>query len=92
MFLRFLSEAETAASTKDKQMGLQGNGHGDWYDKKGRLVAKTVKGQLKIFGQGAGPQQQATSQIDPQGQLNQYAQQSAAAEQDRQAAEQELLS
>lgn len=88
-FLRFLSEAETSASTKAKQMGLQGNGHGDWYDKKGRLVAKTVKGQLKIFGQGAGPQQQASPQIDPQGQLNQYAQQSAAAEQERQAAEQE---
>ncbi len=88
-FLEFLSEAETAASSRAKQMGLVGNGHGDWYDKKGRLIAKTVKGQLKIFGQGAGPQQQAAPQIDPQGQLNQLAQQSAAAEQERQAAEQE---
>ena len=88
-FLQFLSEAETSASTRAKQMGLQGNGHGDWYDKKGRLIAKTVKGQLKIFGQGAGTQQQASPQIDPQGQLNALAQQSAAAEQERQAAEQE---
>ena len=88
-FLQFLSEAETSASTRAKQMGLVGDGHGDWYDKKGKLIAKTVKGQLKIFGQGSGPQQQATPQIDPQGQLNQLAQQSAAAEQERQAAEQE---
>ena len=61
-FLQFLSEAETTASTRAKQMGLQGDGHGDWYDTKGKLVAKTVKGQLKIFGQGAGPQHQAQQQ------------------------------
>jgi len=88
-FLQFLSEAETTASTRAKQMGLQGDGHGDWYDTKGKLVAKTVKGQLKIFGQGAGPQHQAQQQIDPQGQLNALAQQSAQMQQDRAAAEQE---
>lgn len=49
-FLDFLSEAlETSASTQAKRLGLIGNGHGDWYDRQGNLVAKTVKGQLKVF-------------------------------------------
>ncbi len=41
---------ETVASDQASRMGLQGDGHGDWYDPKtGALVAKTVKGRLKIF-------------------------------------------
>ena len=52
---------ETAASDQAARMGLQGDGHGDWYDPKtGALVAKTVKGRLKIF-QG----RQAAQQPDP---------------------------
>ena len=31
---------------------MEGDGHGDWYDKDGTLVAKTVSGKLKFFGQG----------------------------------------
>tara|TARA_B100000131_G_scaffold95011_1_gene91989 strand:+ start:743 stop:1891 length:1149 start_codon:yes stop_codon:yes gene_type:complete len=49
-FLQFLSEAETQASSQAKNMGLIGDGHGDWYDKKGKLVAKTVSGRLQYFG------------------------------------------
>ena len=49
-FLQFISEAETQASSQAKNMGLSGNGHGDWYDKQGKLVAKTVSGRLKFFG------------------------------------------
>ena len=49
-FLQFLSEAETQASSQAKNMGLMGDGHGDWYDKKGKLVAKTVNGRLQYFG------------------------------------------
>ena len=49
-FLQFLSEAETQASSQAKNMGLMGDGHGDWYDKKGTLVAKTVSGRLQYFG------------------------------------------
>ena len=49
-FLQFLSEAETQASIQAKNMGLMGDGHGDWYDKKGKLVAKTVSGRLQYFG------------------------------------------
>jgi len=52
-FLQFISEAETQASTQAKNMGLSGDGHGDWYDKQGKLVAKTVSGRLKFFGNRA---------------------------------------
>jgi hypothetical protein len=52
-FARFFNEAvETLASTEAKNRGLVGNGHGDWYDKQGNFVAKTVNGKLKFFGQG----------------------------------------
>jgi hypothetical protein len=59
-FARFIKEAvETLASTEAKTRGLKGDGHGDWYDSQGNLVAKTVGGKLKYFGQGgAGDQQQ----------------------------------
>ena len=52
-FLQFISEAETQASSQAKNMGLSGDGHGDWYDKQGKLVAKTVNGRLKFFGNRA---------------------------------------
>lgn len=52
-FAQFVKEAvETLASTEAKNRGLVGNGHGDWYDKQGNFVAKTIKGKLKFFGQG----------------------------------------
>lgn len=52
-FTQFVKEAvETLASTEAKNRGLVGNGHGDWYDKQGNFVAKTVGGKLKFFGQG----------------------------------------
>lgn len=52
-FANFFREAvETLASTEAKNRGLIGDGHGDWYDRQGNLVAKTVGGKLKYFGQG----------------------------------------
>jgi hypothetical protein len=52
-FSQFLIEAvETSASAQAKRLGLEGDGHGDWYDKDGTFVAKTVSGKLKFFGQG----------------------------------------
>lgn len=52
-FAQFIKEAvETLASTEAKNRGLIGDGHGDWYDRQGNLVAKTVGGKLKYFGQG----------------------------------------
>lgn len=51
-FFQFIKEA-SAGSTAVQQaqrMGLVGNGHGDWYDKKtGEFVAKTENGQLKFY-------------------------------------------
>lgn len=54
-FSQFIKEAvETLASTEAKNRGLVGNGHGDWYDKQGNFVAKTVNGKLKFFGADGG--------------------------------------
>jgi len=63
-FAQFIKEAiQTLASTEAKNKGLVGDGHGDYYDKQGKLVAKTVNGKLKYFGQGgADTQQTATIQ------------------------------
>jgi hypothetical protein len=64
-FAQFVKEAvQTLASTQAKTMGLVGDGHGDWYDKQGNLVAKTVSGKLKVFGKGGSPEQQQVQQKD----------------------------
>ena len=61
-FVQFIKEAtETLASTEAKNRGLVGDGHGDWYDKQGKLIAKTVGGKLKYFGQGDKKQQPEVS-------------------------------
>ena len=47
-FFQFLSEA--TASQQAARLGLVGDGHGGWYDKRtGEFVAKTEKGQLKFY-------------------------------------------
>jgi len=52
-FQTFITEARTTkASQEAKRLGLVGNGHGDWYDRTGKLIAKTVAGDLKYFGSG----------------------------------------
>ena len=60
-FLTFITEArETKASQQAKRLGLVGDGHGDWYDRQGNLKAKTVKGELKMFGgRGSGDDEQS---------------------------------
>jgi len=61
-FAQFIKEAiQTLASTEAKNKGLVGDGHGDYYDKQGKLVAKTVNGKLKYFGQGGADTQQTTA-------------------------------
>ena len=46
-FLKFLSES---AAQQAARLGLQGDGHGGWYDKTtGEFVAKTEKGTLKFY-------------------------------------------
>ena len=47
-FFQFLTE--TTASQQAARLGLQGDGHGGWYDRKtGEFVAKTEKGRLKFY-------------------------------------------
>ena len=47
-FLKFLSE--TSASQQAARLGLEGDGHGGWYDRKsGEFIAKTEKGTLKFY-------------------------------------------
>lgn len=75
-FTQFFTEArQTSASQQAKKLGLVGDGHGDWYDQQGNLVAKTVKGKLEFFGKGgagataqpaAAPQQAAQQAPQPQ--------------------------
>jgi len=49
-FPQFLFEAAASlASQQAARMNLKGNGHGDWYDKQGEFVAKTVRGKLVFF-------------------------------------------
>jgi hypothetical protein len=48
-FLQFITEA-TSPSEQAKRLGLQGDGHGGWYDRRtGEFVAKTEGGQLKFY-------------------------------------------
>jgi phosphopantetheine adenylyltransferase len=47
-FFQFLTES--TASQQAARLGLQGDGHGGWYDRKtGEFVAKTEKGKLKFY-------------------------------------------
>ena len=47
-FAAFL--VETSASQQAQRLGLEGDGHGGWYDRSsGEFIAKTVKGSLKFY-------------------------------------------
>ena len=81
-FGQFLTEAvKTAASTEAKLKGLKGDGHGGWYDAKGKFVAKTVQGKLQYTGgRGAAeeePSTQKTKAPEPNRPQPQAAQQAA---------------
>jgi hypothetical protein len=46
-YIEFITEARgSRASEKARQLNLQSDSHGGWTDRSGRLVAKTVKGDL----------------------------------------------
>ena len=61
-FQTFITEARTTkASQEAKRLGLVGDGHGDWYDRTGKLKAKTVAGELKMFGGGGASDDDETS-------------------------------
>ena len=47
-FLQFITE--NTASQQAARLGLEGDGHGGWYDRTtGEFVAKTEKGRLKFY-------------------------------------------
>ena len=47
-FLQFITE--TSATQQATRLGLEGDGHGGWYDRTtGEFVAKTEKGRLKFY-------------------------------------------
>ena len=62
-FAAFL--VETTASQQAARLGLDGDGHGGWYDRStGEFTAKTVKGRLKFYNkrQKVGAQDPAQSE------------------------------
>jgi hypothetical protein len=63
-FTQFINEVVTQASTQATKLGLQGDGHGDWYDKEGNLVAKTVNAKLKFFGKKRPPTADERTKIE----------------------------
>ena len=68
-FLKFISES--TAVQQAKRMGLVGDGHGGWYDKKGEFVAKTDKGQLKFYNKRQRVGKQDPPQTDKEKNLSQ---------------------
>ena len=67
-FFQFLNES--TAVQQATRMGLVGDGHGGWYDKKGEFVAKTEKGQLKFYNKRQRIGQQDPPQTDKEKNLS----------------------
>ena len=64
-FLAFITEASRIRRPSKGDYALTGDGHGDYYDREGNLVAKTVRGQLDLLRRSSpqqDPQQQQTQQ------------------------------
>ena len=62
-FLNFLSEARTSRiSDQAVRQGLTGDGHGNWFDSKGNMVAKTEKGRLSMLSKKVPAQKAEPSQ------------------------------
>jgi len=57
-FFQFLNEAQTNAAKQAKKLGLKGDGHGSWLDPQGRIVGRTVEGEL-VFTSGRKPAQES---------------------------------
>ena len=47
-FFQFLNEAQSQASMQAKKLNLKSDGHGGWLDSRGKFVATTEDGKLKI--------------------------------------------
>ena len=53
-FTLFLSEATSRASEQAKKLNLKSDGHGSWFDSRGKLVAVTEMGRLKFTSKKPG--------------------------------------
>jgi hypothetical protein len=70
-FFQFLSEASTATQQAER-LGLEGDGHGGWYDRRtGEFVAKTEKGRLVFYNKKQRMGQQDPAQTDKEKRLSQ---------------------
>ena len=69
-FTLFLTEATSRASEQAKKLNLKSDGHGSWFDSRGKLVAVTDKGRLKFTSKKPGKadegpvKQMATARAD----------------------------
>ena len=60
-FTSFFTEARVSqASQQAERRGLTGDGHGNWLDKEGKIVAKTEQGRLVFFDKKVKAPQQET--------------------------------
>ncbi len=76
-FFQFLSEASTATQQAER-LGLQGDGHGGWYDRRtGEFVAKTEKGRLVFYNKRQKVGQQDPEQTEKEKNLSQPSQEPA---------------
>ena len=51
----YRSTEVSSSNSRFTRLGLQSDGHGGWYDKKGEFVAKTEGGKLVFYNQGDQP-------------------------------------
>ena len=56
-FAQFITEAQTNAAKQAAKLGLTGDGHGAWLDPNGRIVGRTIEGEL-VFNSGRKPAQE----------------------------------
>ena len=64
-FTSFFTEARVSqASQQAERRGLTGDGHGNWLDKEGNIVAKTEQGRLVFFDKKVkAPEQEAPKKV-----------------------------
>jgi len=61
---QFLTEARTSqAATQAKKLNLKSDGHGSWFDSRGKLVAVTDKGRLKFTNKKKSPRDESPAQV-----------------------------
>ena len=62
--LQFLTEAGASqASAQAKKLNLKSDGHGSWFDSRGKLVAVTEKGKLKFTSKKTPARDESPAQI-----------------------------